>query len=65
MVCKLAVAHAGQDVYCSVTLLKSKVVYVLVIAWAEDIMAISSPRPRAQPEDKDYTYGHNIQGNML
>ena len=30
--------------------------YVLVIAWAEDIMAISSPRPRAQPEDKDYLY---------
>ena len=29
---------------------------VLVIAWAKDIMAISSPRPRAQPEDKDYLW---------
>ena len=30
--------------------------YVLVIAWAEDIMVISSPHPRAQPEDKDYLW---------
>ena len=30
--------------------------YVLVIAWAEDIMAISSPHLRAAPSDTDYLW---------
>jgi len=28
--------------------------YVIVKDWAEDIMVINGPNPRAQPEDEDY-----------
>ena len=50
--------------------------YVIVITWAEDIMADNSPSPRAQPEDEsclsphhstsiEYYYHHHIQGYGL
>ena len=51
-------ASADPDVFSCFT------VYVIVITWAEDIMADNSPSPWAQPEDEDY-FHHNIRDNAL